>query len=276
MSRRILLWTALLVLCLPPQPGAAACFDSDRALADWVEAYYLHPDPERLACAAETFAKSPGLYGETGLRRPFANFIGAAFFALPPAQREAVLRDLDAQPDEDGRIVFVNGIWFMDSSESRDLVRRLPDRWNTPRLTAQLQRMAKEAPQALLAIMAPKYEDELQRLAQDIDCLWMRFMATGDPDLVLRILTEARYSIKAPSKGDELAGYTARWSLRVNLKHEKVRQILTARLARAGDEERQVIENVLERGVPQPGENQSGENRTAPGETPPDGRSPRK
>jgi hypothetical protein len=38
-----------------------------------------------------------------------------------------------------------------------------------------------------------------------------------------------------------------------------VRQILQARLAQAGDEERQVIENVLERGAPQPGETRSGE-----------------
>lgn len=259
MSRTILLWTALAVLCLPLPAKAAACFESDRALADWVESYYRHPEPTRLACAAETFAKSPGLFGESGLRRPFSNFIAAAYFALPPLEREDVLRAFDTQQDEDGRIVFVNGVWFMDSAESRDLVYRLRGRWTTPRLASQLRRMSEEQPRALLGILAPKYEDELQRLAQDIDCLWMRFLATGDQAYVLRVLSAASYSVKAPSKGDELLGYTARWSLRVNLRHERVRQILQARLAQAGDEERQVIENVLERGAPQPGETRSGE-----------------
>lgn len=233
-----------LVLALWAVPAGAACFDSDDAFMTWVEAYGPNPDPARLGCAVQYLAGSR-LFQDKALRRPLAHFFSAALFRAPAAARERAAQELTAAPDETPRVIFLNAVWYGDSPESRAFLARLRDAWPSPALAGLVAGQLSSNPRQLLGNLAPKNEAELEQVAQDLDCLWMRYLGSDDAAFVDRIIQAGLLSVRADSGGASLLGFAARWSLRSNLRIPRVRALLEARFQKAGGDEWTLLDNVL-------------------------------
>ena len=233
-----------LVLALWTAPAQAACFDSDDAFMTWVEAYGPTPDPARLGCAVQYLADSR-LFQDKALRRPLAHFFSAALFRATAAARERVLTELTDAPDEGAQVLFLNAIWYGDTSESRALLTRLKGTWTSPTLAGLMTGQLSSDPRQLLGNLAPKDERELEMAAQDLDCLWMRYLGSNDTAYVDRIVQAGLFSVRADSGGASLLGYAARWSLRSNLRIPRVRALLEARFQKAQGDEWALLDNVL-------------------------------
>ncbi|MCM0756255.1 hypothetical protein M7784_13535 [Desulfovibrio aminophilus] len=241
---RALVLAFLILLSATPASASAADFDSDQAFMDWVTGYGPHPDPDRLAGAISYFAGSD-LFRMPQLRRPLAYFFGTALFRATARQRDNALAAIEADPNPTSRVIFLNAVWYAGTPDSRALLNRLRPTWTAPHLAALLQGMLAEGPRPLLAATAPQDEDELQQAAQDLDCLWMRYLASDDPASVAPIIRTACLSVSAQDEGAKLLGFSARWSLRSNLKVPRVRALLEQRFAAAKDDEWIVLDDVL-------------------------------
>jgi len=237
--------TLLLVFLLAaPFSASAAGFDADQTFMDWVENYGRHPEPGRLADGISYFAGSD-LFKAQQLRRPLAYFFGTALFRSSSQQREQAVTALEADPNPTARVIFLNAVWYAGVPESRALLARLRPTWTAPHLAALLQGMLAEGPRPLLAVTSPRDEEELRQTAQDLDCLWMRYLASDDPTFVEDIIRAACLSVSADDEGAKLLGFTARWSLRSNLKVPRVRALLEQRFATATGDEWLVLDDVL-------------------------------
>lgn len=233
-----------LVLALWTVPAQAACFDSDDAFMTWVEAYGPNPDPARLGCAVQYLAGSR-LFQDKALRRPLAHFFSAALFRAPAAAREHAAQKLTAAPDENARVIFLNAVWYGDSPESRAFLGRLREVWPSPTLAGLVAGQLNSDPRTLLGNLAPQSEAELEQAAQDLDCLWMRYLGSDDTAYVDRIVQAGLLSVRADSDGASLLGYAARWSLRSNLRVPRVRALLEGRFQKASGDEWALLDNVL-------------------------------
>ncbi|MES9995500.1 hypothetical protein [Desulfovibrio aminophilus] len=234
----------LAFLLAAPFPASATAFDSDQVFMDWVENYGQHPEPDRLAEGISYFAGSD-LFKAQQLRRPLAYFFGTALFRAAAQQRDRAVTTLEADPNPTARVIFLNAVWYAGVPESRALLARLRPTWTAPHLAALLQGMLAEAPRPLLAVTEPRDEDELRQTTQDLDCLWMRYLASDDPAFVENIIRAACLSVSAADEGAKLLGFTARWSLRSNLKVPRVRALLEQRFAAATGDEWLVLDDVL-------------------------------
>ncbi len=243
MPRRAAILLGLFLALFSGQAGAA-CFDSDQAFIAWIEAYGPAPDPGRLGCAIQYLAGSE-LFRNKALRRPLAQFFSAALFRATAAARERVIDELGAAPDETARVIFLNAVWYGDNSESRALLSRLAATWTSPNLSGLMAGQRSSGPRPLLANTAPQNEEELTTAAQDLDCLWMRYMGSNDAAFVDRIIQAGLFSVRADSDGASLLGYAARWSLRNNLRVPRVRALLEERFQKAAGDEWILLDNVL-------------------------------
>ncbi len=217
--------------------GAAqeAPFRSVPEFNRWITHYYLAPEPQRISNALRFYCNST-LFEKESTRGPMAVFF-ASIFRNNPAAMTGVYEDISLHGSEKQRIFALNCLWLVHNAAGEVLLQRARQEWTSKFARKILQEMKGKEPGELF--------DRPIRDPVQLDMLWARFSATGDPDVVQKILSYIPLKEKA-SALDVLLEGTLTWSLARNAQqHPVVYEICKEELMKSSGSKKKLLEEII-------------------------------
>lgn len=197
-----------------------AGFKSHDEVVKWFTFYYENPEPARLVEAIEYMSQSEFL-DRKNAGPPIFGFL-AGVFSSNPGHVEAWVKQLGSIKESHLGVV-VQGLWYANLPQSRSQVYAL---LNThPELKGQFAYLYKDKP-------IPIEKISLDQGPWVLDALWGKFMATGNKEPVVRIMSTLPWVDLRNDINRFLVGSAARWSLGSNaVQHKRILQICEQELA---------------------------------------------
>jgi hypothetical protein len=205
--------------------------ESDGALQEWVNFYYVHPRPDLAVSAWKRLAQSK-LFGEESLRPGFVAFFGALLKVNPSLGSQL----LAETRDNDSRYVLAYAAWIADNDQSVKVLDALRAASPESEKNGLLDLTYREPPNLLEKPITGPY---------DLDALWSSFLATGDARYIERITSTLTWG----GKNDEVAEFISERARRTLVEngsnHPKVIEICKAELATAKTPQKDLLEAVI-------------------------------
>ena len=222
--------TRLLLLALA---AAVAAQDVDKTedlekrgekLSAWQMAYYLDPEPDKVAWALREKTALNGWQGKK--EAPALGFFTAVFEANPDrvAEWAGVIGEMPAE----ARKVSYRALWCSGSPQSLKVLMEAKEE------NAALGKMIA----AMIARPPPKWKTVEVTRAQHVDFFWGAFFASGKKEYVLQVVSVLRWDPSEIAKKKDLVRITVRgaavWSLTALARQqEAVYRICKAHLEKA-------------------------------------------
>ncbi|MDR3324315.1 MAG: hypothetical protein LBS89_08960 [Zoogloeaceae bacterium] len=177
--RALLLFLFCLVLSVTSvaTPAAEGGFAAPEEFGQWLVSYYQHPEPERLPEAVRYMAASGLLKNEA--RKPFLFGFLAGVLHDNPDKAAAWVAAL-AREESAAQEALIQGLWYADLPDSAPQALALLARH--PRLKPGLAWMYR------LPAPTPIEQISLEQGSWVLEALWGKFIATGEPQLVRRVM----------------------------------------------------------------------------------------
>ncbi len=205
-------------------------------LDNWLNGYYLAPQPELTPRAIATISKE-GLFGEDTTQEPIMFFLSCVFRSHPQ-KLKSFLSDLTALPLLDQQVL-VYAVWLSDTQESFEHLIELAQVCDAE-IQEVIKNLARESPPK--AINLPVDHPNI------LDILWSSFFATGEDKYVIRIIS-ALSKVNSSDITDYAVLEAAKWSLRNNIQsHEKVYAICKNQLNKQQEDIALIIQEILDIG----------------------------
>jgi hypothetical protein len=209
-------------------------------LAKWYYEYYLNPRPDEIPRALAAY-RVTGAFADNKYHWQLSGFL-AELFARHAGRLSEWLHDWTSYSAGDQRFLF-EAVWLSGSAEAQTFLQTV----GTRRLQELCERDLTAAPPPSRDAIPPSSHPGA------LDFYWGRFFATGDAELVRKIIACLPLSRMRPQlpggmvdSGPMLIGNAASWSLGVNGRHHrKVREICQAEMMAQGGAIRQLLEDVL-------------------------------
>ena len=165
-------------------------------------------------------------------------------FRANPDKVEAWLSPFTDLSDEETQVI-ANALWYSDTKQANDYL---------VTLSAAAEIEMKHVFASLLTEQ-PTPIDEIPIIAPAVlDMLWAAFMATGEEQYVVRIISALPYANAEDDTAERMIGEAASWSLKSNAAHnKKVLSIAESELHKQPEDVasilREIIEEVQESGL---------------------------
>jgi hypothetical protein len=221
---------------MPSHPSDSTVPD----VAKWYYEYYLNPQPDEVPRALAAY-RAAGAFADEKYYWQLLGFL-AELFALHAGRLPRWLHDWASYSVGDQKFVF-EAVWLSGSSEAQTFLETVG--------TRRLQELCGQDFRAT----PPPSRDAIPPSSHPgaLDFYWGRFFATGDDELVRRIIACLSLSRETPTVpggmvdiGPRLIVDAASWSLGVNARHHrKVREICQAEMMAQCGATRQLLEEVV-------------------------------
>ena len=214
----------------PELLAGAKSIESDEALQEWVNFYYLHPRPDLAVSAWKRMGQSK-LFAEESLRPGFVAFFGALLKVNPSLGSQLLAETRDS----DSRYVLAYAAWIADNDQGVKVLDALKAASPEGEKNGLKDLSYSEPPNLLEKPITSPY---------DLDALWSSFLATGDARYIERITSTLTWGGK--DEAAEFIGERARRTLVENgVNHPKVIEICKAELATAKTPQKDLLEAVI-------------------------------
>jgi len=213
---------------------AAGEFNSIDELGNWISHYYLNPEPSRICKAIQYFSQSSAY--QTNSRAPTVFFFSRVLKENNSLLEEC-FSEISLSSNEDSKAVFLNALWYIDSQESRSLLKQAQEKWTSKRLQEIIVRLLESPVQDLTTVVIDK--------SVILDMLWTAFFATGDDWPIRRLISVIH--LEKDGVVEEIAlGGAADWSLDANSReHKKVCQICKAELPTSSGPTKELLSKIV-------------------------------
>ena len=214
--------------------SAEPALQTEAGLHQWMTYYYLKPDPGNFVPAVNYMASSGLLENENALA-PLFGFV-AGVVRSNPSKLTTWIKELGPLNDAQlGAVVL--GVWYANLPQSQKLVYSLLEQ--RPGLKEKQGFLLQGSPMPITKI-------PLEEGSWVLDANWGTFMATGEREPVLRIISTLPW---LEVKGDVnrlLIGGAARWSLTSNaVQHKKVLDICESEIPKQPKEVAEKLREVV-------------------------------
>lgn len=180
-------------------------------ISEWLENYYLHPEPDRISWLLDELVKQEILQSDEA-RTSVIIFLGHIFEAHPNRLTEWLPPEDRIYQDE--RVYLYSALWQANSPEANAILDDVQER-GLAEVREQLQRIRKRQPRPIL-------EMPITSPAR-LDMYWASFFATGDERYIKALRAVLRWDPNDPDVRRVLIRRAALWSLTENAKvHERV------------------------------------------------------
>jgi hypothetical protein len=212
-----------------------AAFNSTEQVSAWMTGYYRNPEPSRIP-GAVVYMSRGGLLDNRNAVAPVFGFLSGVFWQNPE-RVSGWVKQMESLPDRHLGVV-VLGLWYAEQPDSRERTYALLERH--PKLAEEFAFLYRGSPM--------KVEDiPLEQGAWVLDALWGRFMATGSPKAVRRIISVLPWVELKGDTGRLLIGGAAQWSLISNAaQHPLVMRICEEEAARQSEKVASGLHRVIE------------------------------
>ncbi|TXG79846.1 MAG: hypothetical protein E6R11_02020 [Rhodocyclaceae bacterium] len=193
---------------------------SNETLSRWITYYYLKPNPELFDDAMRTMT-SAGWLEEGSSTGPMLGFI-AGVVRSNPGKLKVWMEEFEKLDDQKLSTVAL-GIWYAALPESRKAVFSMME--GRTGVNERLNFLQSGTPLKITEI-------PLEQGSWVLDANWGYFMATGEREPVLRIISALSWLDEGEGAHRILVGGAARWSLMSNaVQHKKVLEICESQAA---------------------------------------------
>lgn len=224
---------ALLLFALwDASANEAEPFESGAQYKAFLDSYHLHPDPDNVARFLSTIENKQLYLKEHNLAH-FSGFLAEVFAANP----DRIQAWVEPYRGEEPREYILAALWFADTDESRAALHRLFLSATAPESKA-FQKFLNESP--------PEIGTQPVQSGADLDFLWARFLASGNPEYLVRIVDQLNLMIPDEDGHVRPEGYAAEWSLTgMGTRYERVRETLREEAGRREGKIREILDGIL-------------------------------
>ncbi len=237
----VLLMTVVMCAGLAAQTGGqgprpellagAKVIESDAALQEWLNFYYLHPRPD-LAVSAWKRISLAQMFENAGMRPGLTAFFAELIRKNPGLGMQL----LPEAHDEASRFVLAYAVWLANADESTAVLDALKAKASEEQGTGLKDMLYSTPPDLVAKPITSEW---------DLDGLWSSFFASGDSKYVEKIASALVLAEKADPVSRNIAS-EARRSLLINgREHQRVREICSAELARVNEPEKDALAEVV-------------------------------
>lgn len=209
-------------------------FISDEEFSSWFTYYYLSPQPQRLGAAIKYFCSS-ALYKDKVILAMMS------FFVAGLKNNDEMIKEVYDELIQNSTIrektFFLDILWLINTENSRKSIEKARSEWNDTEVQEKISQQHRSIPYDAftMPIISP----------QSLDMLWATFFATGDENIVRRVISVIRLS-KDGKGAEALIGASALWSLKSNAKqHKKVMDICKEELDKQAGLTKNLLQEVV-------------------------------
>jgi hypothetical protein len=189
--------------------------ESGQSWENWVENYYLSPEPDKVATAVRALSRS-GYFERAGQPATAIGFFGAVF-ARNPGMVADWMRSFQDLPGSHRRLVAA-ALWYSGAPEGAAHLRELA-KGSDATTRAEIEQLSASWTQ-------PSLEDTPVLSKSSLDLQWGAFLGSGNPRHVVNVLA-------ALGSEERAVGTAARLALAGKaLAHPRVYEICQAEIAR--------------------------------------------
>jgi hypothetical protein len=203
-----------IILLLPLPLSANGMFSSQDEVCKWMTYYYINPEPNRVSDVINYMSQN-GMLDEKKASPPIFGFL-AGIFKMNPSQVLQSIKESKNLPPPHYSIVLL-GIWYSGLPNGKTIVID----------TIQNNAEQKKNLGYLLSGDSPNLLDiPLKQGAWVLDALWGNFMATGEEEPILKIMSALPWVDVEGNANLMIVGGAANWSLTSNaMQHDRVLEI---------------------------------------------------
>lgn len=221
----------LIFLFIPTM--AFSAFTSQEDVSLWMMHYYKNPEPEKVPEAIKFLSKS-NLLANNAVPPTFGFLSG--IFQANPEKSQFLIEEL-SRIDEAHLGAVVLGVWYANLPDSQ--VRAYAILEKHPKLKEDFSFLYKGSSMSLEQI-------PLEQGPWVLDALWGKFMATGQEEPVIRIISALPWINVKGDINRLLVGGAARWSLTSNaVQHQRVLEICEAEIKTQPKEIAEILREVV-------------------------------
>ena len=238
MRHRLRAWALVLAFCFALSGSCLAAespFRTQEGFVRWTTHYYLAPDSQKIPGALSYYCNSM-MFAREDTRMPMAAFFSAVFQGNPVAMQQTY-DEIALRGTDDAKIFLLNVLWLVNNSASQSLLQEAKRQWTFKAAQKVFAKMGERKPQNVF--LAP-ITDPVQ-----LDMLWARFSATGDPACVRKIISAALEKQEG-SSFNMLIGGAASWSLASNARqHDRVLAICRDERIKSSGPTKELLEQII-------------------------------
>lgn len=203
-------------------------------LNKWITYYYLKPEPD-LTVQAILAMSEGGYFDKSSSLAALAAFFSQVF-AQNPESIQQWFSKLGKLPQHHKRALW-EALWYSATPQGLAQLKQEANIVDNPEKSNLLKMISESAPSiATLEITSPAV----------LDMFWASFMASGDPQFVLRIISALPWSDQKEDVSKLLIGGSARWSLTSNcIQHPKVLEICKDQVIKQGGTTKRILQDVV-------------------------------